>query len=494
MSLRTFIVRALIVLQLLAASKGFSQATTPNRTWKYVLLEGSELVDDCLICGRPTFFVPMRGSFSLRLLELNPLFARYAVENISFVAGSPGGLQYHVTGSGTYRFGGEVALQQEMTLDVVIDNGYSAKPATFDSGLVSVNRPWPIIAITLPQTNGTQTQTYTLQVNAAPLRDIWFSTLAGFHSGASTTASNYVSAGDLISATSRVVKRNQQLTAHLGIMPPVPDVGLDAVDILPGGEIVFSIEYDIFSETLGPLHHGDMLSAKGRIVRSFASLIAAFSPQSTVTDPGLDAFQIMNSTEVWFSVEQDFYSQTLKKAIHKGDLLSSLGQVVKTNAQLLTRFSPADPNQDYGLDALYVWPSGEIWFSTEKGFSGSSFDVYGSGDLLSDQGYVVYRNLELVQAFAPIEDVSNFGLDALFVITDATPKPPPGKFTALSLESATASVDLSWEAQGRVFQIERAPQVGSSWLPVSPIIPDRSFSDPGVVSQQSQGYYRLEQW
>jgi hypothetical protein len=30
------------------------------------------------------------------------------------------------------------------------------------------------------------------------------------------------------------------------------------------------------------------------------------------------------------------------------------GQVVKTNAELLARFSPTDAQQDYGLDAVYA--------------------------------------------------------------------------------------------------------------------------------------------
>jgi hypothetical protein len=134
-------------------------------------------------------------SFRLRLLEVNPLFARYAVENLSFVAGSAGGLHYRVTGGGIYQVGGEVALQQEMSLQVEIDDGFTTRPASFDSGLVSVSRPWPMIAITLPQTDGTPTRTYTLQVNAAPLREIWFSTLTGFHSGAAPQASNYSQSG-----------------------------------------------------------------------------------------------------------------------------------------------------------------------------------------------------------------------------------------------------------------------------------------------------------
>jgi hypothetical protein len=498
MSFRNSIRCSLITLLLLAASQGFSQTTGASRAWRYALLEGSSLTDDCLICGRPTISVPMRGSFRLRLLEVNPLFARYAVEGVEFLAGSTGGLQYRVTGSGIYEFGGEVALTQQMSLQVIIDDGYTAKPASFDSGRVAVSRPWPMIAITLPQTDGTPTQTLELQLNAAPLREIWFSTSTGLHSGVAPQASNYVSPGDLISSAGRVVKRNHELTARLGVMPVVPDLGLDAVDILPGGEIIFSIEYNIFSESLGPLHHGDILSAKGRIVRSYASLIGAFSPQPPVADQGLDAVQLMRATEsastkeFLFSIEQDFFSETLGRFIRKGDLLSSLGQVVKSNTELLARFSPANPQEDYGLDALYVWPSGEIWFSTEKGFTGPNFEVYGPGDLLSDQGYVVYRNLELVGPFQPIEDVSNFGLDALFVITDATPRPSPGRFTAL--ERANLSVKLGWEGQGRVFQIERAPQLPGSWMPVSPIIPDLSFIDPDVIYQQSQGFYQLQQW
>jgi hypothetical protein len=80
------------------------------------------------------------------------------------------------------------------------------------------------------------------------------------------------------------------------------------------------------------------------------------------------------------------------------------------------------------------------------------------------------------------------------VITDATPRPPPGKFTRLELQHATGTVELGWEGQGRVFQIERALQPSGSWLPASPIISDRTFNDPGVLLQQPQGFYRLEQW
>src|SRR5262245_20350670 len=67
----------------LITTVAFAQSST-NQTWAYTLLEGSYLVDDCLICGRPTILRPMRGTFNLALVEANPLFRRYAVRDINF--------------------------------------------------------------------------------------------------------------------------------------------------------------------------------------------------------------------------------------------------------------------------------------------------------------------------------------------------------------------------------------------------------------------------
>src|SRR6185312_15673362 len=69
----------------------------------------------------------------------------------------------------------------------------------------------------------------------------------------------------------------------------------------------------------------------------------------------------------------------------------------------------------YGLDALIVRPAGEFWFSTTTGFIDQRLGSISDGDLLSTFGYVVARNSELLSAFAPIEDVNNFGLDAACV-------------------------------------------------------------------------------
>ena len=455
----------------------------------YTLVEGSYLVDDCPICGRPTILLPMRGTFDLVLLEQNPLFTCYEVRDISFTAGYSG-LRYTVKGGGFYKIGGEVAIQQEMTLQVSIDNGFTNKLCYFTNGFQALDRPWPMININLAQTNGTFTQVYELNLLAAPLREIWFSTASGFTAGKWQSPTNHVSGGDLISSTGRMVKRNSDLTENLGIMPIPPDVGLDAVDIITGGEILFSIHQDVFSETLGPLRHGDLLSNRGRIVKRNQQLMSAFGLPSTNIEVGLDAVQLMDDGKILFSITTNVFSIKSNTMLFRGDILSDQGEIFKSHQQLLSRFHPAQTNKDFGLDALYVWPVGEIWFSTEEGFQDTYLGAILPGDLLSDQGYRVFGNLELVSAFAPLEHAADFGFDALFVVTDFTPPAPAPRLLGIDLDGDTGKLTVQWEGKGRVFQLERATNVTGPYLPFSPIIPDFSFND----TIQSQFFYRLRQW
>ena len=387
-----------MMLLLASAPAGLAQSLSGNQVWTYTLVDGSYLAEECLICGLPPISTPIRGTFTLKVQAITPLFISYSMENISFASASTNGQQYQVTGSGLYQLGGEVAAQQQVSLALTINDGVASQVAYFTNGPVSPGRPWPMIQANANQTNGTVGRTYILQLNAAPFQELWFSTQTGFYAGKPQSETNLLSPGDLLSSVGRVVRRNAELAARLGIMPIVPDLGLDAVDILPGGEIAFSIDQDMFSETLGQLHEGDVLSDQGRIIAGYTNLLAAFGPGPSPADPGLDALQIQDSGEIYFSVKTNFFSNALGASIGPGDLLSSLGYIVKTNAELLARFHPADPAQDYGLEAVWVWPSGEIWFSTEKPFQDSQSTSYSPGDLLSDQGYVVYHNAELLCA------------------------------------------------------------------------------------------------
>src|SRR5262245_37407086 len=78
-----------------------ARAADPEPAMRYQLLEGSFLMDECLICGRPSFNIPMRGSFFLRRIVVGPLATEYAIENADFQAAD-----YTFKGSGTYRLGG----------------------------------------------------------------------------------------------------------------------------------------------------------------------------------------------------------------------------------------------------------------------------------------------------------------------------------------------------------------------------------------------------
>ena len=468
-------------------------AASASGPWQYRLIDGSTLTDDCF-CGRPAIQQSLRGSFQLRPLEENPLFTRYTVEDLVFNAGTPPVPHYHVTGHGTYQIGGEVAVTQELILELQIDDGFTNRACVLTNVSPAVNRLWPMLEISLDQSNKTLIQFYDLDLKAAPFRELWFSTAAGLHSGNWEPPTNAVSGGDLISDTGRIVKHNEALTRGLGLMPMVPDLGLDALDILPGGELAFSAEEDVASETLGMLYHGDLLSNRGRVVRRNADLIRPFSPEPPAPDVGLDAVYVRDDGEVWFSTETDIFSEMLGVTVRRGDLLSSSGQIIKLNEDLISRFQPADPKKDYGLDALYVWPSGEIWFSVETGFAGSHFEPYAAGDLLSDQGYVVYRNLELTGAFAPIEDLADFGLDALFVLTDATPGAPPPRVVSFSVDPKTGAVSIRWEGQGRAFQLEAANDILGPWLPLGPITPDLSLDWTSPPDRPLQSFLRVRQW
>jgi len=466
----------------LAGARGAEAQSFTNAL--YTLLEGSTITDDCLICGRPTILQPLRGTFELVLLEENLLFTRYRMTNIAWHAGGDAPFAYEVTGTGEYQFGGEVALVQHMTLDVQI-NGQK-RNFTNDSPIIG--RRFPLIDVSLTQTQNNLVQFYSLRLVAAPVREIWFSTTGGF-----TSAFNNVRGdpGDLLSASGRIVKSYANLVASLGVPAGDPGPGIDAVDIGPGGEVLFSFDQNHTSPSLGPIQHGDLVSNRGRVIERNQALLGAFGIMPPVPDVGLDAVHVKDDGEVLFSIGANVFSERLGVTLQRGDLLSNRGVIVARNALLLGRFHPSTV-KDYGLDALYVWPNGEVWFSTEEGFQDKELGPVGAGDLLSDEGLIVFRNLEVMSAFAPLEDVSSFGLDALYIVTDITPPATPPRFT--SIHRGLRSILLNWEGAGRVFQVLKSMQVNNPFAPSTALSPDQFYFDVDGVKEAGAGFYRLRQW
>jgi hypothetical protein len=455
--------------------------------WRYQLLEGSFLVDECLICGRPTFNIPMRGSFNLRRIEATPIATRYVIENATFQAGT----DYSFTGSGTYETSGDFVLHQTMTLTGELTTLSGTVKASFTNNSNAITRRWPMLAATLVQTNGTLTSTITLTIAAAPLQEIWFSTTTNFVRAIKSPPDNTVSDGDLLSTAGRIVKYNSDFQAHFP-GPTFQNIGLDAVDLLPGAEIAFS------AYTKGVLSDGDYAYASTGQTFLWQDLLLSIAPNLT-DDPGLDALQIDSDQGTYFSVKTNITVDSgASVPLNHGDILlvgpgAPQGGLYKSNADLLAQFHP-DTAKDYGLDALYIWPSGEIWFSTSEGFNDTQLGAISDGDLLSDAGYIIYRNADLTAALQPAgTPPTDFGLDAVAVITDFTAT-DGGTKIQVAWDKNGDTVTLSWKSQGKVFRVERARDIAGPWEAISPIIPELSFQDADPVSAQSQGYYRVRQW
>jgi hypothetical protein len=299
------------------------------------------------------------------------------------------------------------------------------------------------------------------------------------------TSSNIgpVSHGDLLSNFGTIVKRNAELTERLSI--PEDDVGLDAVDIGPRGEIFFSTTSNVESIVNGPISHGDIVTSAGRVYLQSAQLLAPFGVDDP--DAGLDALHIKADDEIYFSISKDI-PRTGATTLHRGDILSSQGRIVRTEANLLTRWI-SSPTTPIGVDALYVWPNGEIWFSTENDFTSSSGIAISAGDIISDQGYIAFRNSALTSPFNPTDSVSDFGLDALVVISDAAASTAPTQIAEIT--PVDSGFDLRWQSDARLFQVERATAVEGPYIPFTGFIFDMNAHDSGVGSSS---FYRIRQW
>lgn len=402
---------------------GFAGVGPAEKVDVYRLVEGTAF-DDCVPCLRPTILWPIDGGFKLIPDKPEPWYDVYEVRDFHFrTAGLP---EYAGHFKGWYKIGGDFAYENRMRLEGEI-NG---KPCVFEGfGFPQNALPWIEIKLNqIVDPKGPEIGMYALYVVAAPWPgELRFSTNVDFTPGDKTIGK--VSNGDLLAASGRVVRRNHELTRRLGIMPVVPDLGLDAVtpvvlsptaigasgERIPACEIWFSMEQKMWSESLSRwLHDGDVLSDSGKVVRSYADLIGAFVPMPPTPEVGLDALASDARGQILFSTKRDFFSEKLGKLIGHGDLLNENGTIYKTMGELLAEFQPAPASaESLGLDAVLLLPRDEIWFSTEIGFTDKNLGAISDGDLLSTNGRIVMKNLHLLREFKPLEKLGNFGLDAV---------------------------------------------------------------------------------
>jgi len=129
----------------------FAAATACPAQTQYTLRHGSAMNrETCLppcLCPSGETAGPMSGSFTMTLLDPNPLYTRYTIDTLLLHVALPGG-PVAISGSGIYTIGGEVALLHRLQLDLTI--GPLTVITPFDTGLVPADPayPFPMFAIT----------------------------------------------------------------------------------------------------------------------------------------------------------------------------------------------------------------------------------------------------------------------------------------------------------------------------------------------------------
>ena len=131
----------------------------------YQLAPDTTYLKGCVPCSCPlTLGVLIKGTFLLTPTGFDGLYNNYDITNISWVF-VINRTNLFVTGSGTYKVGGEVALQQELSLSLHLGTSLAEH---FDSGLVPNSTPFPGIKITLSN-NGRVCFNNVFNVSASPV-------------------------------------------------------------------------------------------------------------------------------------------------------------------------------------------------------------------------------------------------------------------------------------------------------------------------------------
>jgi len=118
---------------------------------------------------------PLEGTFTLKHVGFDGLFDRYSVSDVRWVV-PDNTTTLTIQGAGTYRVGGEVAVQQQMSLDLSVSGGPIQH---FDSGLIAGGGGFPKIDITISLHQNTACRDTMMRVEASP-----YYTASGIATGA----------------------------------------------------------------------------------------------------------------------------------------------------------------------------------------------------------------------------------------------------------------------------------------------------------------------
>jgi hypothetical protein len=134
-------------LPALMVSPAAAQTSASSRT-HYRLDDDSTFQRGCFDpCACPVMEQGgVKGTFLLTLSGSDPLFQYYSVTNVNWTATLPNGNVLPIRGSGTFKIGGEFAIQEQLSLDLVVGND---PVQHFDSGVVAPRVPFPLLDLTI---------------------------------------------------------------------------------------------------------------------------------------------------------------------------------------------------------------------------------------------------------------------------------------------------------------------------------------------------------
>ena len=135
----------LLGLAVLGPGEGAAQ-TDSSGVDQYFLGTNSNFETGCFgPCLCPVLMRSLQGTFGLQRVRIDPLYNYYKVSNVRWAVPEASS-NLSIVGSGTYRVGGEFAVQHQLSLDLSVGGGPLQH---FDSGLVPGGGEFPRIVITI---------------------------------------------------------------------------------------------------------------------------------------------------------------------------------------------------------------------------------------------------------------------------------------------------------------------------------------------------------
>ena len=358
----------------------------------------------------------------------------------------------------------------------------------------------------------------TFHLRAAPIRDLWFSVDTAFDATNSvpgappynTTNRTSFEAGDILSIDGRIVRAASDILQKSGF-ENVGGVG--SFSTAPGGRLNFTpVPNRSALETNSDrgIDLGDIISDTGELMATNQFLtrlfeVSGFAP-GEIENLGLGGIQGMANGEFLFSVLTNSLLSSTGRYPSADDILSSRGFTLRSYGELISRFHPTNEIEiapafntptapRFGLGPFFVWPSGEVWFSVKTNFHDAYLGDITPGDILSDNGSIVFRMRDLLAQFGFGSSLtSGFNLRGFYIFTDAAPAPVAPVITGVSYSATNNTATLSWRTDARAVQVLASSSPLVPFAPATAILPIPEATTTVTNATAGEKFYKILGW